>query len=118
MSLRLFAGQGEETERASRLLVHELKARAGRLQEEQEQRGDGVFQHQLNSRLGKSDGDDRYAATDVRVDIFGAHQHHQLDLLDVVVLPLEQKEMDVVGVVRSEFYGGSAAGPQNDGCLG
>jgi len=37
----------------------------------------------------------------------GAHQHHQLDLLVVVVLLLEQKEMDVVGAVWSEFYGGS-----------
>jgi hypothetical protein len=35
-----------------------------------------------------------------------AHQYHQLDLL-VVVLLLEQSEMDVVGAVRSEFYGGS-----------
>ena len=37
----------------------------------------------------------------------GAHQHHQLDLLIVVVLLLEQKEMDVDGAVRSESYGGS-----------
>jgi len=45
--------------------------------------------------------------TGVRFDMAGAHQHHQLDLLVVVLLLLEQPEMDVVGSVRSELYGGS-----------
>ena len=44
-------------------------------------------QHHLNMILGQKEKDARDVAADVRGDMAGAHQHHQLDLL-LVVVPL------------------------------
>ena len=63
-----------------------LRARERR-EEGQDEDADGACQHHLNRILGQKEEDARDAAADVRGDMTGAHQHHQLDRL-VVVVPL------------------------------
>ena len=83
---------GEKGERERNLPARDLCLRARQRREEgQHEDGDGACQHHLNCNLAQKEEDVQDAATD-EVDMAGAHQHHQLDLLVVVVAPLEQAD--------------------------
>ena len=84
-----------------------------RREEGQDEDGDGACQHHLNRILGQKEGDARDVAADVRGDMAGAHQHHHLDHLIILVVPLEQVDFGAVTDMEAlmERTGGSCHHP-------
>ena len=65
----------------------------------QDAEGEGAEQHRLYLQGGFSDGRAGELSGSVRLDVTGAHQHHQLDHLIHLVVHLEQVEFgDATGI--------------------
>ena len=61
--------------------------------------GEGAEQHRLDFCRGSSDGYASEPSGGVRLDVTGTHQHHQLDHLIHLVVPLKQAEFgDATGM--------------------
>ena len=84
-----------------------------RREEGQDEDGDGACQHHLNRILGQKEGDARDVAADVRGDMAGAHQHHLLVHLVLLVVHLDELQFGDVTNTEAlmERTGGSCHHP-------